>query len=79
MNVTILDALDHPKLFGPHFAAPSWRPWRTFLRALFALPLDDADLALYRHHTDRQTAPTVPFREAALVIGRRGGKSASWP
>ena len=57
MNVTILDALDHPKLFGPHFAAPSWRPWRTFLKALFALPTDDADLGLYR--SGAGMAPTI--------------------
>lgn len=36
---------------------------------------DDADLGLYRAHTGRETAPTKPFNEAALVIGRRGGKS----
>ena len=35
---------------------------------------DDA-LALYQAHTGRQDAPAVPFKEAALVIGRRGGKS----
>ena len=27
------------------------------------------------HHTGRTAAPTAPFREAALVVGRRGGKS----
>lgn len=75
MNVNILNMLDHPQLFGPGFRGDTWRPWRCFLKALFALPMDDAELALYRHHTERQTAPVVPFREAALVVGRRGGKS----
>jgi hypothetical protein len=37
--------------------------------------MDEATLALFRHHTGRTTPPTTPFREAALVIGRRGGKS----
>src|SRR5438270_3557296 len=32
-------------------------------------------LALYRHHTGRTTPPFQPFREAAAVVGRRGGKS----
>ena len=72
---TIIDCLDNPKVFGPFFRGPSWQPWRAFLTALFALPMSDSELALYRHHTERATAPTVPFREAALVVGRRGGKS----
>ena len=37
--------------------------------------MDDAELALFRHHTERQPGPAAPFREAALVVGRRGGKS----
>jgi len=72
---TILDALDDPNVFAPHFRGNTWRPWRAFLAALFALPMDDDALALYRAHTGRQDAPTQPFKEAALIIGRRGGKS----
>jgi hypothetical protein len=37
--------------------------------------MDDAELAIYREHTGRQTPPTTPGHEAWLVIGRRGGKS----
>ncbi len=72
---TILDAMDHPQVFGPHFRGDTWRAWRVFLAALFALPMDDDALALYRHHTGRTEAPTAPFTEAELVVGRRGGKS----
>jgi hypothetical protein len=53
----------------------SWWPWRTFLRALFALGMDEAETALYRTHTGRTEVPAEPFKEAALVVGRRGGKS----
>ena len=73
--MNILQALDDPALFAPHFRGATWAPWRAFLAALFALPMDNTQLALYRTHTGRQDAPTVPFKEAALVIGRRGGKS----
>ena len=73
--MTLLDALDDPHLFAPHFRGDTWKPWRAFLAALFALTMDDAALALYQRHTGRQAAPSVPFKEAALVIGRRGGKS----
>ena len=48
---------------------------RAFLAALFALPLTEAECAIYQHHTGRAEVPTMPFKEAALVVGRRGGKS----
>src|SRR5262249_21586064 len=44
-------------------------------RVLFALPLSDEQLELYRKHTGRSAPPTMPFSEAWLVVGRRGGKS----
>jgi hypothetical protein len=74
---TILDALDHPQVFRPHFrgGAASWAAWWAFLAALFGLPMDEAQLALYRHHTGRQTPPERQFSEAALICGRRAGKS----
>ena len=41
--MNILQAIDDPKVFGAHFRdAESWRPWRTFLGALFGIPLDRA-------------------------------------
>jgi hypothetical protein len=73
--MNLLAALDDRNLFQPHFAGPSWAPWKAFLTALFGLPLSDAQLDLYRRCTERQAAPTAPVNEAALVIGRRGGKS----
>ena len=75
MTQSIIETLADPQLFGGMFDAPSWRPWMAFLRALFALPMDDTDLALYRHHTGRQAPPSKPSRYAELVVGRRGGKS----
>jgi phage terminase large subunit-like protein len=45
------------------------------LAALFALPMDEAELDLYRHHTGRTAPPSAPFKEACFVVGRRGGKS----
>ena len=73
--MNILQAIDDPDLFGPHFKGGSWEFWRMFLAALFALPMDEEQLVLYRRHTGRQNAPTKPFTEAELVVGRRGGKS----
>ncbi len=73
--LSIVEAMDHPEVFGKHFRGNTWRFWRMFLAALFALPMDEDMLALYRHHTGREKAPDSPFKEACLVIGRRGGKS----
>jgi hypothetical protein len=74
-NITILDAMDDPKLFGPWFRGASWDSWRALLAALFALPMTETQLALYRLHTGRTTPPTRQFREARLLCGRRAGKS----
>jgi hypothetical protein len=73
--VNIIQAMDHPKLFAPFFQGSSWTAWRVFLASLFAVPMDDDAMATYRRHTGREAAPTAPFVEAELVVGRRGGKS----
>jgi hypothetical protein len=73
--MTLIEALDDPALFGPHFRGDSWKPWKAALAAIFALPMDDAALATYRACTGRFSAPTAPFTEAAFCVGRRGGKS----
>jgi len=71
---TILDCLDDDAIFGPHFKGASWAPWRVFLAALFALGCDDPS-GSYLAATGRQNWPVAPFDEAALIVGRRGGKS----
>ncbi|WP_376092805.1 hypothetical protein ACE7GA_24350 [Roseomonas sp. CCTCC AB2023176] len=70
---TIREAMDGP--FGDHFPGETWDAWRAFLSALCGLPMSEAEATLYRHHTGRTEPPTVPFREATLICGRRGGKS----
>lgn len=72
---SIIDALDDPELFARHFPGTTWQAWRVFLAALFGLPLTDGQLAAYQAHTGRSKPPTAAFREAALICGRRGGKS----
>jgi hypothetical protein len=73
--VSIVEAMDDPHLFGPWFREDSWRAWRAFLAAVFALPMSEAELALYRECTGRQAPPAEPQSEAWLIVGRRGGKS----
>ncbi len=74
--VTILDALADQAIFGSSVGRlESWSAWLAFLKSVFALPLDGHDLVTYRKHTGRQSIPSIPVREAWLVVGRRGGKS----
>jgi hypothetical protein len=73
--VNILDALDDANVFGPFFKADTWDAWRVFLRVLFALPLSDAQLAIFQKHTGRSSPPAQPLTEAWLCCGRRSGKS----
>jgi hypothetical protein len=73
---TILRACWDPNLFGPWFKDPAtWAAWHAFLKALFALPLSESDLATYRECTGRTEAPKRPAAEAWLICGRRAGKS----
>jgi hypothetical protein len=65
-----LDFLDAARRGGPSRAT-----WRVFWKAADGLPLDADELAVFRAHTGRATAPTAPARECWLVGGRRGGKS----
>ena len=71
----LIHLLDDEKVFARIFSGDSWRNWRVFIKALFALPFDDGEREIYRERTGRASPPTTPFREAALVCGRRGGKS----
>ena len=73
--MNILQAIADKKVFGQHFKGPTWNAWFAFLAALFALPMTDAQLALYRKFTGRTQAPTIPLLEAWLACGRRSGKS----
>lgn len=73
--MNILDAITDDKVFAPWFRRGDWTAWHAFLAALFGLPMSKAQLAVYRACTGRKAAPKRPFNEAALVCGRRAGKS----
>jgi hypothetical protein len=73
---TIIDAIGDPALFATWFRDPrTWRGWFVFLRALFGLAMSADDRVLFRQCTGRDDPPAGGFREAWLVVGRRGGKS----
>ena len=59
---TIIQAIDDPHLFGGMFDDQSWRPWRVFLKALQALPMDADEFALYPGITQPAKACQRPRR-----------------
>ncbi len=72
----IVDAIKHPEIFGPFFKdLKTWRTWVVFLKALFALRMGKREAELYRECTGRESVPSEAFREAFVIVGRRGGKS----
>jgi hypothetical protein len=73
--LTIIDACTDPELFAPWFKGASWAAWFVFLRVMFALPLDEAGLQLFRACTGRSSPSLLGYLEVSLIIGRRGGKS----
>ena len=74
-SLSVLDCIADPRLFAAWFARRSWQAWFSFLAALFALPMDKEQRALYRECTGRDDVPNEPVSEAWLVCGRRAGKS----
>ena len=76
LPISLSRALADPNLFAHHFKGRSWAAWKVFLAALFAEGVpDEAGQAVYRERTRRTSWPTAPFTEAAVIVGRRGGKS----
>jgi hypothetical protein len=74
--MNIIEAIAEPKVFGSQFRdAESWTSWRVFLRALFGLPMDETQRALFAECTGRQEPNREGHSEAWLVCGRRSGKS----
>lgn len=74
--MNIVEAISDKNLFGGIFKdLTTWRMWVICLKAIFALPLDEEELALFRQCTGRERPPQKPFKEVYLVVGRRGGKS----
>ena len=64
-----------PGWWGPWFAHGDWTAWRTFLAALFGLPVPDGGGALLRACTGLTAPPATRASEAYAIIGRRGGKT----
>jgi hypothetical protein len=74
--MTIIRALDDPKLFQPWFAGPSWSGWRAILKAAYALPLTADETVFFKSIAGGREPPDRQVRELWLICGRRSGKTA---
>jgi hypothetical protein len=72
----IIEAIHDKHLFRSLFKnLSSWASWMVFLKAVFALPMDEDELSLYRTATGRQNPPSHQLGEVWCPTGRRSGKS----
>jgi len=71
---TIIQAIKHKDVFGslPAFSnLDSWLSWLAWLKAVYALPMDDSELATYQQCTGRTQPPATQPSEIFTICGRR--------
>ena len=66
---SIIDLMEHPQLFGPHFAGSSWIAWRAFISAVFGLSMPSEQREVFAACTGLAEPPTSPVREI-WIVGR---------
>ena len=74
-KLTIIEALKDPHLLGglPAFRDLStWTAWLVFLKAVYGLPLDEEEEAIFRERTGRMIYDPPPggWQEVAAIVGR---------
>jgi hypothetical protein len=75
VDLDIVEAMDHPGLFQQWFAGESWNGWRSILKATFALPMSESEVAFFKTVAERDP-PRGRVRELWVVAGRRAGKDS---
>jgi len=76
--VNIIEAIHDKRVLGGLRVfqdLSTWANWMVCLKAIFALPMDATEFEVFKKFTGRTAAPTEPFQEIFLIVGRRGGKS----
>src|SRR5262245_29162298 len=87
--LSMRDALADPNVLGNALQSPpaslwrraldskpvdSWATWLTFLIAAMGESLTPDEAKVFAQFTGNRAPPTGPIKEAAFIIGRRGGK-----
>jgi hypothetical protein len=75
--MNIIEAIEDHRFFRPLFRdLRTWKSWFALLRALFGLPIDDAEeRRIFESSTSLTVPPSRQAKEAYIVAGRRSGKS----
>ena len=73
--MNLIEAFDDKRIFEPWFRGPSWDLWRAVLKAAHALPMSEAEIALFRSVADREP-PRKRSREVWIRASRRAGKDS---
>jgi hypothetical protein len=73
-DFTVIDAFD--RLFKQWFAGPSWDGWRAILKAAYALPMTEAEIAFFKSVAGGREPPKNRVRELWVCAGRRSGKDS---
>ena len=74
--MNVVEAMRDQDLFGRIFPdLSSWAAWILALKAIFALPMTEPELEVFRRHTGRERPPSRQVSEAWFSVGRRGGQS----
>ena len=72
--MNILEALHDVNLLGADRDPATWRTWDAVLRAAYALPMTEEELAIFQQVAEREP-PEEPVRELWCICGRRSGKT----
>lgn len=75
-KISITNALRSKALFGPYFDGDSWLTWIATAKAIFAEPLTDAELALFKEVAGDRDPPAHRVNTFVAAIGRGGGKNS---
>jgi len=60
--ITIMDAVNDPDIFGPWFSnKQSFAAWFCFLKVIFGLPLDSAELEIFQRLTGRKEPAALGY------------------
>jgi len=73
--LSLIDAINDQRLFLPWFEGASWDGWKAILKAAYALPMTESEIAFFRSVADRNP-PQRQVRECWFVCGRRAGKDS---
>ena len=75
-GVSLVDAMDDPKIFGAAIRdKETWGAWRVLLKSMDVVPLEPDEYEVFRRHTGRTAVPQSPVSTVFCIAGRRARKT----